>query len=68
MSLFGIPIFISFSYFKAFISENLPILANLTDDGLLISWLLANFMYIFFVIIVLALVCKIIIYIKNHYC
>lgn len=68
MILFGIPIFISFSYFKAFLSENLPILANLSDDGLLIAYLLTNFMYIIFVIILLALVCKIIIYIKNHYC
>lgn len=68
MNLFGIPLFLSFSYFKAFLIENLPILTNLSDDGILISYLIANFMYIFFIIICLVFVCKILIYIKNHYC
>lgn len=68
MSLYGIPIFINFAYFKTFIIEKLPILANITDDGLFIGFLLVNFMYLICIVLFITLICKILIYIKNHYC
>ena len=67
MNLFGIPLFISFSYFRAFISENLPML-QLSDDILFISWLLTNYMYIICIVLFICLACKIIIYFKNRLC
>ena len=68
MSFYGIPIFISFTYYKAFIIENLPMLTNITDDGLFIGFLLVNFIYIIGIVLFIVLLCKILIYIKNHYC
>lgn len=67
MSLFGIPIFISFAYYKAFIIENLPILTNITDDGLFIGFLLVNLIYIICIGLFLVLLCKFLIYVKNHF-
>lgn len=65
MSLFGIPIFISFTSYKAFILENFTNL-TLTDDILFQSWLMTNFMYILFIFIIIYFLLKILIFIKNR--
>lgn len=65
MSLFGIPIFISFESYKAFILENFTNL-TLTDDILFQSWLMTNFMYILFIFIIIYFLLKILIFIKNR--
>lgn len=65
MSLFGIPIFISFASYKAFILENFTNL-TLTDDILFQSWLMTNFMYILFIFIIIYFLLKILIFIKNR--
>lgn len=65
MNLFGIPIFISFTSYRAFILENLPDL-TLTDDILFQSWLMTNFMSILFIVIIIYFLLKILIFIKNR--
>lgn len=65
MSLFGIPVFISFTSYKAFILENFTNL-TLTDDILFQSWLMTNFMYILFIFIIIYFLLKILIFIKNR--
>lgn len=67
MTLYGIPIFINFAYFKTFIIENLPMLTNITDDALFIGYLLVNFIYLIFIVLFISLIFKILIYVKNHY-
>ena len=65
MNLFGIPIFISFVSYRTFILEILPNL-TLTDDILFQSWLMTNFMYILFIVIIIYFLLKILIFIKNR--
>lgn len=65
MNLFGIPIFIPFVSYRAFILEILPNL-TLTDDILFQSWLMINFMYILFIVIIIYFLLKILIFIKNR--
>ena len=65
MNLFGIPIFISFVSYRAFILKILPNL-TLTDDILFQSWLMTNFMYILFIAIIIYFLLKIVIFIKNR--
>lgn len=65
MTIFGIPLFISYDYILNFINTNLSFL-TINDDTLLICFILVNFFYILLVIKVIRLIFFIIDFILNR--
>ncbi len=49
MTIFGIPLFISYDYLVNFISENFPLL-TLTDGNMLTIFFIVNFFYILLIL------------------
>lgn len=64
MKLFGIPLYVSYEVVSLFITDNFPTLV-LTDDTIFITFILANFMYLFAVYLFCKLCKFVIITFKN---
>lgn len=65
MSLFGIPICISYEYYVTFLNTNFPTLV-LSDDTIFTTYIIANIAYDLFIVVALCIFYKVIIWFKNE--
>ena len=65
MSLFGIPICIPYADYLEFLNTNFPALI-LSDDGIFITYMMANGLYLFLIYLFIVFCYKFIIWIKNE--